>query len=107
MNDLYGCNCKSDTWSATLDMMPPQPNTLRVAGICACPTGGFKARLAKAQPQGVNARELILNLIVDAPSGIVNQMITDYPVEYTEHSADYDAVRIMPCNISINIETVH
>jgi hypothetical protein len=107
VQDLHGCRCKDASWSAILDMMPPEEPRLRVTGICTCLTGGFKASLKKAEPQGINPSILLLRLSVEAPSGIVNQLVTDYPVEYHEKSSsNYTHVTIFPCDITVPVEVV-
>lgn len=108
MDTLNGCTCHDNTWSAVLDMMPPSPGRLTVKGSCTCPTGGYKASLAKAVPQGINPSILILELSTTAPSGIVNQMVTTYDVTYTEQrSPKYEEVEIRPCGVTVPVEIVH
>jgi hypothetical protein len=107
MSDLHGCNCKDNSWTAVLDRMPPAPPRLTVEGYCTCPTGGYKASLTKAIPQGSNPTILILDLSTTPPSGIANQIVTDYKVAYQEErSPNYQEVQIRPCNVSVPVKTV-
>jgi len=107
MKDLHGCNCKADSWSAILDKMPPEKPRLAVKGICTCPTGGFKASLVKATPQGINPKILLLRLVADPPPGATNQVETDFPVTYHESNApDYETVEILPCNLAVPVKAV-
>jgi hypothetical protein len=104
MNQRHGCNCKENSWSAILDKMPPEPPRLTVKGICTCPTGGFTVSLTKAVPQGINPAILILDLETVAPTGIVNQMVTDYEVTYEEYnSPNYQEIEIRPCDIKVSV----
>jgi|SRR5581483_6937932 len=107
MQQINNCKCKENSWEAILDEMPPSKPRLRVTGVCTCPTGGFKASLKKAASQGINPNILILELSATAPSGIVNQMVTDYDVRYEEeNSPRYTDVTIVPCEITIPVEVV-
>jgi hypothetical protein len=107
MNQLHGCNCKENSWSAILDKMPPERPRLTVKGICTCPTGGFKPSLKKAIPQGINPSILILDLEAVAPTGIVNQMVTDSEVTYREDdSPNYQEVEIRPCDVKVPVKIV-
>jgi hypothetical protein len=105
MDNLHGCTCHDNTWTAVLDLMPPRPGRLTVNGSCTCPTGGFKASLKKAEPQGINKSILLLELETVAPTGIVNQQVTNYDVQFVEEGApEYDKVEIRPCGVTIPIE---
>lgn len=107
MDELHGCNCKQNTWNAVLDTMPPEKPRLRVTGVCTCPTGGYKAKLQRAEPQGINPGILILRLVTTPPNGITNQMVTDYEVRYDEtDSPRYTEVTILPCNITMPVQVV-
>jgi hypothetical protein len=107
MRELHGCNCKKDTWTAILDTMPPEKARLTVTGTCTCPTGGFKTSLRKATLQGINPEILLLMLVTEPPSGVTNQMVTDYDVAYHEHdSPRYTNVMILPCEITIGVKVV-
>jgi hypothetical protein len=80
---------------------------LNVRGVCTCPTGGYKAALKKAVPQGINPLILILDLetVAPAPTDIVSQAITDHEVTFREdNSPDYEEVFIRPCNVTITVE---
>lgn len=105
MDKLNGCTCHDNRWSAILDMMPPNPGRLTVSGSCTCPTGGYKAVLKKADPQGINPSILILELETVAPTGTVNQMVTTYDVSYVEAgSPEYAQVEIRPCGVTVSVE---
>lgn len=105
MDTLHGCTCHDNTWSAILDMMPPEPGRLTVRGSCTCPTGGYQAALKKAVPQGINPAILLLELTTVAPTGIVNQMVTTYDVEYVEAGGPlYEQVQIRPCDVTIPVQ---
>ena len=107
MDKLHNCKCKDNSWTAILDRMPPGAPRLTVEGYCTCPTGGFTASLAKAVPQGTNPMILILELSTTPPSGIANQMVTDYKATFHENpSPSYEKVEIRPCDVIIAVKTV-
>jgi hypothetical protein len=87
--------------------MPHETPRLTVTGICTCPTGGFKTSLRKATSQGINPDILLLTLVTEPPSGVTNQMVTDYDVAYHEHdSRRYTNVMVLPCEITIGVKVV-
>jgi hypothetical protein len=107
MRELHGCSCKQNSWTAVLDATPPNKPRLTVKGVCTCPTGGFKASLKKAEPQGINSEVLLLELVTDPPSGAANQMVTDYSVIYEQKdSPKYTNVTIRPCDLTIDVTVV-
>jgi hypothetical protein len=73
-------------------------STLHVSGRCQFPTDGFKVKLIRAVPQGINPRILILEKVVTAPSGPVAQVITTEHVAYCEEAApaQFSHVTILP-----------
>ena len=106
MKELHGCTCDEGTWEATLDTMPLHEKTLRVKGICTCPTTGYKVRLVKAQPQGINKEVLILRLETTPPDGNSGQIVTPYEPAYTEMGASYRKVTILPCDITVDVKVI-
>ena len=95
-----GCAAVANrNWTAHINAMPG-PNaqrTLIVAGEVDLPTPGYTValNLGPADRSAMPVQQLILN--TTAPSGVVAQVVTPYPVNYTglaiaEH---YTAVRIM------------
>jgi len=107
MTDLHGCRCKENSWTAVLDQMPPGPNKLTVEGQCTCPTVGYATTLSKAIPQGIDPLILVLDLATKAPSGTVNQLVTDYTATYVESpSPSYRAVEIRPCELTIPVKNI-
>lgn len=95
-------------WSAWHDHQPPGPQTLHVHGECEFPTEGYTVELRKHEPQGINPRDLLLDLIVYEPSGVVAQVITVEEVRYTEETDfEYDTVTILPDGPSIRVQDVH
>jgi len=87
----YGC----EDWHAIHDRMPPGPATLRVTAKCKCPEGGGKLELRRKEPQGINPRDLLLELVdIEGEGG---SYAGDCPVEYREDTdASYDTVSIVP-----------
>jgi hypothetical protein len=95
-------------WSAWHDHQPPGPPTLHVRGECEFPTAGFSVELRRHEPQGINPKDLLLDLIVNKPSGLVSQVITVEEVRYDEVTDfEYDTVTILPDGPSIDVQDVH
>jgi hypothetical protein len=86
--------------------MPGKPQQLRVWGICHAPTTGFSFTLRRKEPQGINPKDLLLELDVIAPE-IGNDKLTDYDVEYLEDTDfEYDTVTILDL-ASVIVQHVH
>ena len=81
----------SQDWSAVFD-----GGRLRVTGLCIVPTTGYGIELRRHATQQVK-HELLLDLVVEKPTGIVLQVVTGVPVAYEETSdRRYDRVSILP-----------
>jgi hypothetical protein len=83
-------------WYAWVNRMPPGPASLHVIGTVSAPTPGYRATLALAEPQGINPKELILDLHLEALPGIWPDVVTPMSVRYDQPSigVDYDGVLI-------------
>ena len=82
-------------WYAWLDKMPIGPTSLHVQGTVQLPTPGFEVRLVSASPQGINPRQLILDLLVTELPGVWPQIVTSVSVRYDQsQSIDYETVLI-------------
>jgi hypothetical protein len=88
---------KCGDWKAWLSKEPPTPPmTLHVTGTCTFPTPGYTAELRPSVPQGINPWDLLLNLVVQAPSGSVPDVLTDVEVRYdAEVTTEYKTVTIL------------
>jgi hypothetical protein len=71
-------------WYAWINRMPPGPASFHVRGTVQVPTPGFAARLKAAVPQGINAAELILDLVVEKLPGQWPQVVTSLQVAIDE-----------------------
>jgi hypothetical protein len=80
-----------------------------VLGLLMAPTGGYKFRLEKAVPLGINKHILLLNLHVQRPNGSVTQVITPTVLSFHEREADYiTGVQIAGTRtVSLPIEDPH
>lgn len=98
-------NCRD--WYAWHDHMPGPGSTptLHVTGTCTFNTTGYSAELKKHEPQGINPKDLLLDLVVHEPSGgIAGQAFTDVPVRYDEETTmEYDTVSIMDVEMGIPV----
>ena len=82
-------------WNAIHDRMPGKEPTLRVTGTCCFSTAGWRCEIRRSEPQGINERMLMLDLIVTEPTGGAAEVLTEEPVEYEETtSSEYDQVSI-------------
>ena len=84
-------------WKAWLSKEPPTPPmTLHVTGTYTFPTRGYAAELRSSEPQGINPRDLLLDVVVQAPSGPVPEVLTDVEVRYdAEVTTEYKTVTIL------------
>jgi hypothetical protein len=98
-------------WYAWTSRMPPGPASFHVAGVVHLPSPGYEARLERATPQGINPRELILDLKVTPRPGIWPQVITQASLRLDEESPsiEYDGVLIREPDgdsVHLDVETV-
>lgn len=105
-----GCSCM---FSAILNMGLPGPDAppgaLTVDGECTLGSTGYTVALVRHEPQGINPRDLLLDLIVTPPSpdDIVAPVLTKYPVRYEEETRVYlDTVTILPDGPSVAVQII-
>jgi hypothetical protein len=83
-------------WVAFHDHQPPGPATLRVTGTCRFGRAGYVVALRRAEPQGVNPADLILELTIDEPE-LGADVLTEVEARYEEVTdLEYDTVSIRP-----------
>jgi hypothetical protein len=82
-------------WYAWLNKMPPGPASFHVTGVVQLPTPGYEARLVPASPQGINPKELILDLKVTPLPGIWPQVFTPVSVRYDQSPAGVDYTGVL------------
>ena len=94
-------------FTAVHDREPPGPAVLRVTGSCTFNTAGFTVELCRHEPQGINPRDLLLDLTITPPDDVAAQVITTVEVVYKEQTeAEFDTVTILPDGISVPVQTV-
>ena len=88
--------------------MPPGPSKLHVSGKCRFPTHGYKVKLKKAVPQGINPTILLLEKVVTAPSGPVIQVPEVVEVKYKQRvkRGQYKQVTILPEGKTVRVKIV-
>lgn len=92
-------------WSAFHGSRPPTARALLVTGTCRFPTGGYVVKLVRHEPQGINPKDLLLDLIVQEPNGAVPDVITDVEARYEEMTEfEYETVTILPDGPTIPVE---
>jgi hypothetical protein len=83
------------TFKAVIDHQPGTPPKLTVTGEVEVPTTGWTLSLKPAHPQGINPRDLILDLHAVPPHGPAGQIVLHEPVGFTEQpSPEYGEVTI-------------
>lgn len=98
---------KCSGWRAVHNFQPPGPPTLTVTGKCVFPTTGYKVKLVKAVPQGINPLILLLRKIVTPPTGIVLPVLTTVAVKFTlKTSTKYTHVTILPEGVTVKVQQV-
>jgi hypothetical protein len=94
-------------WEAIHDRMPKSEPTLRVTGECMMPTPGYDCGLRVREPQGINPRDLLLELIVVEPNDTRPAVITPCTINFElKTSAEYDTVSIIDVEPSIPVQEV-
>jgi hypothetical protein len=94
-------------WTASVDRQPPGPITVRVTGRLQLPTPGHRVTLTRTSPQGFNPRDLLLDLTIVPPGGMVIQVVTEVEVTYREQAgAGFDTVTILPGGPSIPVDEI-
>jgi hypothetical protein len=86
---------KQDTFKAVL-LKHDYKTKLCVTGDVTEPTTGWTVKLERAEPQGINPRILLLELLEEHPTGRAGDIVTTHHVKYEEAppKADYDQVAI-------------
>lgn len=98
-------NCHN--WSAWHDRQPPGPHTLHVRGECEFPTAGYSVDLRRRKPQGINLKDLLLDRVVNEPSGPAPQAVPVVEARYEEETDfEYVTVTILPDGVSVPVQEV-
>lgn len=91
-------------FSAIQDREPPGPAVLHVRGACTFGTEGFTIELSRHEPQGFNPRDLLLDLKITPPDGVVADVVTTEQATYEEQTEfGFDTVTILPDGTSIPV----
>jgi hypothetical protein len=92
-------------WRAVQDLEPPGPARLIVTGTCTFPRAGYTVELRRAEPQGINPADLLLEKVVHEPEGPSAEVLTDVEARY-EETTDfaYRTVTILPGGPSIEVQ---
>lgn len=98
-------NCHN--WSAWHARQPPGPHTLHVRGECEFPTAGYSVDLRRRKPQGINLKDLLLDHVVNEPSGPAPQAVPVVEARYEEETDfEYVTVTILPDGVSVPVQEV-
>jgi hypothetical protein len=98
-------------WKAWQDRQPGTADlTLHVTGKCELPTAGYTVELVPVQTKKQELHPQIFGLkrVVHKPEGMVAQVITEVPVDYSaETKTDYTEVRIHPDRARVRVKKMH
>jgi hypothetical protein len=94
-------------WEAWHDRRPGAPPTLIVTGKCKFPDESYQAKLRRREPQGINPKDLLLELIVtEEPDW--EEMESTLEVRYEEQTDfEYDTVTILPDVVTVPVKVAH
>ena len=97
------------TWTAVHDHMPVGPTTLRVTGECQCPTQHTKAALTRKELQGINPKDLLLELNFKTPDKVDLPVVTACTATYEEETDfEYDTVTVLgEVGGTVKVQDVH
>lgn len=86
----------TSNWYAWVNRMPPGPPRMHVQGTVALPSPGYDVALRKAAPQGINPRDLILDLVLTERPGVWPEVVTSVSARYDEdpYQNNYDTVLV-------------
>ncbi|MFP5317083.1 MAG: hypothetical protein ACLGI2_02185 [Acidimicrobiia bacterium] len=101
------------TFTAVLNMGLPGPGAgpgqLVVEGECTLPSRGWSVELGRHEPQGINPRDLLLDLTVTPPSPdeVVLPVLTKYPLTYQEETQVLlQTVTVLPHGTSVEVDII-
>lgn len=69
-------------WYAWLSLMPPGPMSFHVSGVVTVGNPGYEVSLVPAEPQGINPKEIILDLVLTQKPGNWPQVVRQMPVGF-------------------------
>ena len=99
-------NCRD--WNAWHDHMPGPGSTptLHVTGTCEFATAGNSAESRKYEPQGINPKDLLLDLGLHEPYGDTSaEVLSDVSADFSEEtSLEYDTVSIVDVKVGIPVQ---
>jgi len=99
-------------WYAWLSKSVQGPVSFHVTGVVHLPSPGYEAHLVRAVPQGINPKELILDLQIKPLPGFWPQVVTAASLRLDESSPgiEYTGVLVREPDgdtVHFDVETVH
>jgi hypothetical protein len=85
---------EQETFKAIMVMRDHHKSELCVTGDVTEPTAGWTVRLERANPQGINPRILLLNLVEQKPFGPAADVVATHHVRYDENPAMVDYAQV-------------
>jgi len=94
-------------WSAWRNLQPGGPVSLHVTGECKFPDTRDEIELRRREPQGINPKDLLLELIVTEQRGWADEETT-LKAHYEEQTDfEYETVTILPDGVTVRVEDVN
>jgi hypothetical protein len=90
-------------WSAWRNLEPGGPVSLHVTGECRFPDTRYEIELRRREPQGINPKDLLLELIVTERRGWADEETT-LTTHYSEQTDfEYETVTILPDGVVVPV----
>lgn len=81
-------------WYAWNNLMPPRPDDFHIIGEVETSNLGVDVQLVPKNPQGINRRILLIDLVLVQKPGFWPQIVTWKQARYDKVNATYDGVQI-------------
>ena len=80
------------------------PGVIVVDGWCTFPKSGYKVEMRKAEPQGINPKDLLLERVVTEPEGYQPAIVRAFEIHWEEQTdIEYSTVTIIPDGPTIDV----
>ena len=97
-------SCACTGWTAFHDHMPGKRVTLRVSAECSVGQLGSTAVLTRHEPQGINPKDLLLDLKITPPEIGAPAMNTTSARFEEETEFEYETVSVIDCESGIPVQ---
>jgi hypothetical protein len=95
-------------WSARYEFMPPHEPQFSVIGECRFPNARYRIDLKRREPQGINAKDLLLDRIVTELESGANEEVTlgfpDFGYYERDPAIVPETVTILPDGVTVRVQ---